>query len=235
PILLIFILVEWSISSNSFAQKRFITVVNTRICINTIGLETRKEGQPVIIFESGMGTPMDNWDRVLKDVSGLAPVVIIDPADFTETAENKRRCFEDIGLNSSAIDSLSNQKTKALIKPGQSEGEDLRLMRENDFKEINECKLPNIPVHILTGGRYDTPPELRSPTFNDSLLFRIKMKNRVERWARVVQSVDHGMLFYSADAGHFVHFDDPELLVSSIRIMLQDIRLHSEQDQRLGQ
>ena len=44
----------------------------------------------------------------------------------------------------------------------------------------------------------------------------------IERWTDVVQSVDKGMLFYSGDAGHFVHFDDPELLISSIRIVLQD-------------
>ena len=51
------------------------------------------------------------------------------------------------------------------------------------------------------------------------------MKNRVERWTDVVQSVDKGMLFYSGDAGHFVHYDDPELLISSIRIILQDYEL----------
>jgi hypothetical protein len=48
------------------------------------------------------------------------------------------------------------------------------------------------------------------------------MKYRVERWTDVIQSVDKGMLFYSSDAGHFVHYDDPELLISSIRIVLQD-------------
>jgi pimeloyl-ACP methyl ester carboxylesterase len=152
-------------SLNTFSQKRFITIDSNRIWINTIGIENRKEGQPVIVFESGHGTPMGHWDRVLNGVSELAPLitydrpgigesepdsemptiknvsdklikilnhldieppyvlvghslggayvrgfsvyypellaglVIIDPADFTETKLNRRKPFLDIGLN----------------------------------------------------------------------------------------------------------------------------------------
>jgi len=48
------------------------------------------------------------------------------------------------------------------------------------------------------------------------------MQHRSSRWINVIQSVDKGMFFYSADAGHFVHRDDPELAISSIKIVLQD-------------
>lgn len=60
------------------------------------------------------------------------------------------------------------------------------------------------------------------------------MKNRIERWTDVVQSVDKGMLFYSGDAGHFVHFDDPELLISSIRIVLQDYEQLQESKKKIN-
>lgn len=36
---------------NSFSQERFITIDSTKIWINTIGIENRKEGQAVIVFE----------------------------------------------------------------------------------------------------------------------------------------------------------------------------------------
>ena len=284
-------------STNIFSQKRFITVDGTKIWINTIGTENRREGQPVIVFESGYGTPMGHWDRVLDGVSQLAPLVtydrpgigesepdnemptiknvadklikilnqlhleppyvlvghslggayvrgfaayypemlaglvIIDPADFTETQQNKRLVYRDLGFSETEIDSLfarweraniENRKTSTAPLSVQEEGEVLEEMRKTDFKEINDSELPNIPVHILTGGRYDTPPRFRSTEFNDSLEFRLKMKYRVERWTDVIQSVDKGMLFYSGDAGHFVHWDDPELLICSIRIVLQD-------------
>ena len=286
---------------NIFSQKRFITIDSTKIWINTIGIENRKEGQPLIVFESGHGTPMGHWDRILDGVSELAPLitydrpgigesepdnemptiknvsdklikilnylnveppyvlvghslggayvrgfavyypellaglVIIDPADFTETQLNRRNPFLDIGLTNEQVDTLFNKwtledeanKNKPSSKPKSviEESEVLAQLRETDFKEITNSELPNIPVHILTGGRYDTPPRFRIKELNDSLLFRAKMKNRVERWTDVVQSVDKGMLFYSGDAGHFVHYDDPELLISSIRIILQDYEL----------
>jgi len=286
------------ISLNTFSQKRFITIDSTKIWINTIGIENRKEGQPVIVFESGLGTPMGHWDKILDGVSELAPLitydrpgigesepdnemptiknisdklikilkyldieppyilvghslggayvrgfavyypellaglVIIDPADFTETRLNRRKPFLDVGLTNEQVDTLFNKwalddeanKNKPTSKPKSviEESEVLEQLRETDFKEITNSNLPNIPVHILTGGRYDTPPRFRIKELNDSLLFRAKMKNRVERWTDVVQSVDKGMLLYSGDAGHFVHYDDPELLISSIRIILQD-------------
>jgi len=293
------------VCSTSFTQSRFITNEGTRILIHTMGTEDRKEGQPMVVFESGYGTPMGHWDRILEGVSEMAPLlaydrpgigesepdeemptiknvsdrlvsilnqlnlappyvlvghslggayvrgfavyypeklaglVIIDPADFTETRENKRLPFLDIGLDHSTIDSLfeiwelkaiENKKNSALPESVQEEGEVLENLRKTDFKEINVTPLPNIPVHIITGGRYDTPPRFRATEFNDSLEFRAKMKHRVERWTEVVQSVDKGMLFYSGGAGHFVHIDDPELVISSIKIVLQDYELLSSEE-----
>ena len=61
-ILLVFSLLI-SVSIN--AQKRLIKVDSSKVWVNTIGIENRKEGQPVVVFESGYGTPMDNWDKVL--------------------------------------------------------------------------------------------------------------------------------------------------------------------------
>jgi pimeloyl-ACP methyl ester carboxylesterase len=286
---------------NTFSQKRFITIDSTKIWINTIGIENRKEGQPLIVFESGHGTSMGHWDRILDGVSELAPLitydrpgigesepdnemptiknvsdklikilnyldveppyvlvghslggayvrgfavyypellaglVLIDPADFTETQFNRRNPFLDIGLTNEQVDTLFNKwaledqanKNQPSSKPKSviEESEVLAQLRETNFKEITDSELPNIPVHVLTGGRYDTPPRFRIKELNDSLLFRAKMKNRVERWTDVIQSVDKGMLLYSGDAGHFVHYDDPELLISSIRIILQDYEL----------
>lgn len=299
--------VTFLICFTAYSQKRFVTIDNTKIWVNTIGIENRKSGQPVVVFESGLGTPMDNWDRVLTGVSALAPLVtydrpgigeseqdnemptiknvsdklikilnqlgvappyvlvghslggayvrgfavyypellaglvIIDPADFTENKLNKMKPYLDIGLTKKQIDTLfkkwkkeeaeSNNKPATKPKSIIEEGNVLAQMRETDFKEITDSKLPNIPLHILTGGRYDTPPAFRIKELNDSLLFRAKMKNRVERWTNVIQSVDKGMLFYSGDAGHFVQWDDPELLVSSIKIVLQDYELLKRKNQ----
>lgn len=291
------------ISLNIYAQKRFITVDSTKIWINTLGIENRKAGQPVIVFESGHGTPMGNWDKILKGVAELAPLVtydrpgigesapidemptiknvsdrlvrllnhlelkppyilvghslgglyvrgfaihypemlaglvIVDPADFTENHENKRAYYEVLNWEESKVDSLiqtfidkrKNRRAQAPL-PIQREGQVLAKLRAKEFKEITENDLPNIPVHILTGGRFDMPQKFRSKEYDDEALFRSKMKHRVNRWTDVIQSVDKGMIIYSGDAGHFVHYDDPELLISSIRIVLQDYQVLTQNE-----
>lgn len=286
---------------NLYSQKRFITVDSAKIWVNTIGIENRKEGQPTIVFESGLGTPMDNWDKVLSGVSELAPlvtydrpgigksepidemptvqnvsnrlvrilnqleleppyilvghslgglyvrgfpnyhpellagIVIIDPADFTETKDNIKDHYEVLNWKPEKVDSLilhfidkRKKGRKSVPIAIQREGEILENLRENNFDEINKSKLPNIPVHILTGGRFDYPKKLHSKEYDEEALFRSKMNHRINRWTEFVNSVDKGMLFYSADAGHFVHYDNPELLISSIRIILNEYEVKNE-------
>ncbi len=298
---LIFIISLLILAINSNAQKRFINLDSTKIWINTIGIENRKTGQPIVVFESGYGTPMDNWDKVLEGVSQLAPLVtydrpgigesasvdemptiknvadrlikilnqlelpppyilvghslgglyvrgfanhypevlaglvIVDPADFTETHTNKRSYYEVLNWEDTKVDSLiqsfidkrKGSKSKVPLAL-QRESQVLESIRENEFKEINEVSLPNIPVHILTGGRFDKPKKYRSKAYDEEALFRSKMKYRMQRWTDVIQSVDKGMIFYSGDAGHFVHYDDPELLISSVRIVLHDYDLQKK-------
>jgi len=162
----------------------------------------------------------------------LAGLVIIDPADFTETHQNKRFYYDVLDWEEAKIDSLIQSFIDKRVTGKeqvplsmQREGQVLEKLRENEFKEITKDRLPNIPIHILTGGRFDKPKEFRSKEFDEEALFRSKMKHRVFRWTNVIQSVDKGMIFYSGDAGHFVHIDDPELLISSIRIVLKDYDL----------
>lgn len=284
-------------STQAQAQNRFIDVEGRKVWINTIGLEKRKQDQPVIIFESGHGTPMDNWDKVLAGASSLAPVItydrpgigesdsfdkmptiqnisdnllqilkeldvnppyllvghslggvyvrgfavyhpemlagliIIDPADFTENYQNINDYYNVLNWEKVKVDSLiqsfidiRNKRNAESPLAIQREGQVLEAMRESDFAEITQNPLiPNIPVHMITGGRFDAPPEaFRSKEYNEETLFRSKTKHRIARWTDVVQSVDKGMFFYSGDAGHFVQWDDPELIVSSIRLVLKD-------------
>ncbi|MDF1697793.1 MAG: alpha/beta hydrolase, partial [Saprospiraceae bacterium] len=252
------------------AQKRFINSNGSKIWINTIGVENRKKGQPILVFESGHGTPMDNWDRVIADSTALGPLVtydrpgvgqstpinemptiknvtdrlisllaqldlpppyllvghslggvyvrgfanyypemlaglvIIDPADFTETQLNKRDYYEVLGWSDQRIDQeladllhKDRKRDEKIPLALQRERQVLRDLRQNDFKEINDQKLPNIPVHILTGGRFDLPKQMRSKEFDNEILFRSKMKHRIARWTDVIQSVEKGMFLYS--------------------------------------
>ncbi|MEM6698262.1 MAG: alpha/beta hydrolase [Bacteroidota bacterium] len=286
------------VSISAVAQKKLVKVNGLNINVNVIGLEDREEGQAVIVFESGHGVPMDNWDRVLAGVVALAPLVtyerpgigeseateeeptiknvsdrlvsilkhldipppyvlvghslgglyvrgfaihypellagliIVDPADFTETHQNKRAYYEVLGWEDAKVDSLMqsfidrrNANHLKANPPIRREGQYLEAIRAREFEEIAEHQLPNIPVHILTGGRFDVPERMRSKEYDQEAVFRSKMKYRTARWMEVVQSVEKGMFFYSGDAGHYVHYDDPELLIASVKLVLSDYEL----------
>ena len=286
------------ISTQTWAQKRFITIEGTKVWINTIGLEKRKPGQPLIVFESGHAVSMGNWDRVLNGVANLAPLitydrpgigksepdqemptmknvadkllkllkhlkqqppyvlvghslgglyvrgfamyypkklaglVIVDPADFTEKLVHHYDYYEGLGLNKAKIDSIQlsiRQKRvargKKASKSSREELQVLMAVRAGEFEEIGASKLPNIPVHMLMSGKFDMPKRYRSKEYDQEAYFRNKVRHRMARWTNVIQSVDKGMLFYSGDAGHYIHWDDPELLISSIRIVLKDYAL----------
>lgn len=61
-----------------FSQSKFVRVGGFDIWVNAIGLDEREPGQPLIVLESGLGTPMDHWDRVLEGLSELGPVLAYD-------------------------------------------------------------------------------------------------------------------------------------------------------------
>lgn len=291
PAILLLMVVCCSIQS----QPRFITVDGVKIRINTIGIEDRKAGEPVLVFESGAGTPMGNWDKIIADSLNLGPMVtydrpgigeseaveeiptsvnvanrlvkllnalkleppyvlvghslggvyvrgfaiyypemlaglvIVDPGDFTETQENKRDYYEVLNWNDKQIDQhiqleIDNRAARRINAPPaiQREGKALEALRLKNFDAIQSTPLPNIPVHIVVGGKFGKPLEKRSKEYDEELLFRSKLKHRVSRWTDVIQSVERGMLLYSGDAGHFVQWEDPELVISSIKLVLKD-------------
>lgn len=280
---------------STYAQEQFIEIEGKKIWVHTKGIADRKPGEPLIVFESGLGTPLGHWDTLLEGVSELGPwlaydrpgigksepdeemptiqnvsqkllkileafqleppyllvghslggvyvrgfavyhpeklagLVIIDPGDFTETQENKRLYYKVFGWDDAKIDEQllqieQTRKSRRTDTPKsiKEESQVLKDLRVNDFQEIANSPLPNIPVHILAGGRLDYPKKFHSKEYDEYTLFQSKMKYRLARWIAVVQSVDKGMFFYSSDAGHFVHRDDPELALSSIKIALED-------------
>ncbi|MGA0556914.1 alpha/beta fold hydrolase [Larkinella sp. VNQ87] len=278
--------------SKAYPQVRKITIDGTQIAVQTAGLETRKEGEPVVVFESGFGTPMGHWDTILEAVSKLAPVVaydragigdsqpdqemptiknvadklrkvvqalqvkppyvlvghslggayvrgfavyypqelaglvIIDPADFTETYEHIGQYMLEVGMSRAHVDSALAQRRSEPFRPDpkmptslQEELQVLFDLRRSEFAEFKDKPLPNIPVSFITSGRYDLFPNAKPI---DEALFHAKTKFRVARWMKFIDPLPKGRFFYSANAGHFVHRDDPGLVISSIELVLKD-------------
>jgi pimeloyl-ACP methyl ester carboxylesterase len=57
----------------------------------TVGLDAHQPGQPVVIFESGAGTPLETWSSVLIGVSAFAPAVAYDRFGIGQSARDDER------------------------------------------------------------------------------------------------------------------------------------------------
>lgn len=57
---------------------RMITVEGIEMRVATAGLEQRRPGQPVVVFEAGSDASLETWQPVFADIARLAPVVAYD-------------------------------------------------------------------------------------------------------------------------------------------------------------
>lgn len=62
------------------ANVRMVDVDGHAVRVQTIGLDRRRPGSPIVVFEAGAATGLDVWRSVLPDVASLAPVVAYDRA-----------------------------------------------------------------------------------------------------------------------------------------------------------
>ena len=159
----------------------------------------------------------------------LAGLIFIDPADFTQKLMDFETPYREIGVTEEYIDSMMIAKFGNVITIDssrnirvQQESEMLRKLRTSDFKELNEKDLPPIPIHFIVGGRFSVPPQFRSKDFDQESLFRARTKHWIENWTNVVTKSPYGRLFYSSKAGHYVQYDDPELILLSIKLAMED-------------
>lgn len=65
---------------------RLVTVDGRAVRVQAAGLERRKRGSPIVVFEAGAMNTLDAWQRVLPNVATVAPVVAYDRAGLGQSA-----------------------------------------------------------------------------------------------------------------------------------------------------
>jgi len=71
--------------ATSASGTRFVDLDGHRVRIQALGLDTRRPGQPVVIFEAGASNALDVWSRVVPQVAALAPLVAYDRAGLGQS------------------------------------------------------------------------------------------------------------------------------------------------------
>jgi pimeloyl-ACP methyl ester carboxylesterase len=65
---------------SSYAQEKLVRLNGNNYNVYLKGFENRKAATPVLVFESGMGTDLGNWDTIIEELSKTNPVFAYDRA-----------------------------------------------------------------------------------------------------------------------------------------------------------
>ncbi len=160
-----------------------------------------------------------------KEIAGL---VFVDPVDFTQKKGDGDLPYLEIGLTQHQIDSIFGKPYKNFIEKLYEEMpgfyvEEVKISRslyKSEFKECDSNPLPDVPVHFIQAGGYTAN---EAPTIYDrEKMWRIANNLKMKRWLALINPLKFGKFFYSSQSGHLIQQDDHDLVISSIKLALQD-------------
>jgi pimeloyl-ACP methyl ester carboxylesterase len=158
----------------------------------------------------------------------MAGLIFIDPIDFTKKKGDGDLPYLEIGLTQHQIDSIFGKPYDNFIEKLYAEMpgfyvEEVKISRQltkTEFAECNQNPLPDVPVHFIkAGGFSDSEP----PTIYDrEKMWRINSNIQMKRWLELLYPLKYGKLFYCSKSGHYIQTDEPDLVISSIKLALKD-------------
>lgn len=161
----------------------------------------------------------------------IAGLIFVDPIDFTKKAGMGELPYLEMGLSKQQIDSAFGKPNNDFIEKLYSEMpkhyvEEVKISVHLTQTEFNECDrnpLPDVPVHFILAGGYSASGGDNSPlTCDREKLFRIAENLKMKRYLQLLYPLKYGKLFYSSKSSHFVQTDEPDLVISAIKLALID-------------
>lgn len=161
----------------------------------------------------------------------IAGLIFVDPIDFTKKKGMGELPYLEMGLTKHQIDSAFGQPNKDYLERLYSEMpryyvEEVKISVQLTQAEFNECDrnpLPNVPVYFIMAGGFSESGGDNSPLVVDrEKLFRVNENLKMKRYLQLLYPLKYGKLFYSSKSSHFVQTDEPDLVISSIKLALID-------------
>ncbi len=159
----------------------------------------------------------------------IAGLIFVDPVDFTKKKGDGDLPYLEIGLTQSQIDSMFAEpydkfKEKLYAEMPNFYVEEVKIsvqLTQTEFKECDSTPLPDVPVHFIMAGGYSSVGDDRGETsFDKEKLFRIDSNLKIKRWLKLLYPLKYGKLIYCSNSGHMIQIDDPETVISSIKLAL---------------
>ena len=159
----------------------------------------------------------------------VAGLIFVDPHDFVKKAAGGRSCYREIGLTKTQIDSLfavyDKWADEYIAQGPKFVVEEMKAQREfgkTGYEICNRNPLPDVPVHFIMAGGYPLNPEQTASLYDGKKMFRINNDIKMENWIELINPLKYGKFFYCSNSGHMIQKDDPEIIISSIKLALLD-------------
>ncbi len=158
----------------------------------------------------------------------IAGLIFVDPHDFVKKGGG-RLPYQRIGLSESQIDSLFDAYDKSadeyIALWPKFVVEEMKAQREfskTGFELCNRNPLPDVPVHFIMAGGYPINPNETSGLYDHEKMFRIDNDIKMNSWIDLINPLKYGKFFYCSNSGHIIQKDDPDVIISSIKLALSD-------------
>lgn len=161
----------------------------------------------------------------------IAGLIFIDPIDFTKKAKMGDLPYLEMGFTQHQIDSAFGKPNKDFLERLYTEMpkhyvEEVKISVQLTQTEFNECDrnaLPDVPIYFIMAGGYTASGGDNSPLACDrEKLFRVSENLKMKRYLQLLYPLKYGKLFYCSKSSHFVQRDEPDLVISCIKLALAD-------------
>jgi pimeloyl-ACP methyl ester carboxylesterase len=183
---------------------------------------------PCVLVGHSWGGPL------VRAFAGLYPsevvgLVFIDPTDFTETRSGRSRyVFGPLGHadDGEAIRSTMEDyfyKQSGEFAPAmQAEIDVSREARHSDFPSFSRLPMPSVPLVVLLTTQWpkDLPDGMTIP-FDAAKYQDLLLNYRVLSLSTFCRSVRDGTLLTTANSGHYIQTDEPDLVAWAILRVLR--------------
>ena len=152
----------------------------------------------------------------------MVDLVYIDPTDIKETPDDHLHILESIGAPRSALEAFEAEiDEEALARvpaPLRAEWEAMRRLLGRDIESRAIPTPPSIPTAVILAGASsgEPPPDLQE-IIDVQAFDSAWQAMRMERMQASMPDRPKGLFRVAEDAGHFMHRDEPELVVEAIR------------------
>lgn len=153
----------------------------------------------------------------------VAGLLYIDPTDITQIPADELTVFESIGADRAARDAFYRIMDQALVNaPAEirAEAAVITTLMRSDLNDRKIGPAPDVPTSVIIAGQLPRFPRGSLPFDADAYAKSIQdgRRTRLQAWIR-----PGGSFIEAANAGHFVHVDEPDLVVDAIRTLLRQI------------